>query len=117
MRGLIKPLNKDVVPIPASHKTSLKAVIEALVWDSAPTITREISRLLPYWRFLYFWALAFIPSLCGQEDNGKQKKKKKKKKGEINLNGKPKIRQPRYLKVALAQSPPRSAMEVRSSEN
>ena len=53
MCNMIKPLNKDVIPIPASHKTSLKAVIEALVWDSVPTITREISRLR-YWRISYF---------------------------------------------------------------
>ena len=45
-----------------------------------------------------------------------KKKKKKKKKGEINLEGKSKIRQPRYLKAALAQSPPRSAIEMGSSE-
>jgi len=44
-------------------------------------------------------------------------KKKKKKKGEINIDGKSKIRQPRYPKAALAQSPPCSAVEVGSSEN
>jgi len=46
----------------------------------------------------------------------KKRKKKKEKKGEINLDGKPKIRQPRYLKGALAQPPSRSAMEMGSSE-
>jgi len=40
-------------------------------------------------RFLDF---AFIPSLCGQEDNGK--------KGGINLKGKSKIKQPRCPKTA-----------------
>ena len=52
----------------------------------------------------------------GRQWQAKKRKKEKKKKGEINLEGKSKIRQPRYLKAALAQSPPRSAIEMGSSE-